>query len=254
VLSENPARSWKLAGIVLAVVACAAVAYLVSRSAGNADVPVAGTALERADSVEQIAAKRSPGEAEALAVAAIKDPSPAVRRSAMAGMTRHATAEHRKVFEQGVRDPDPTVRAIAADNLGGYRDAPATGVLVDLVRDDPDERARLAALRGLAECDDPRAIVTLLQTGESGKTKAMKLVAMKSLVRKFKGKLNEDRTPDNDPKWRDLIQRFKGDLRVRNAFAAAGVPINDRPGDMLGKDQHGERAAQPVAVPKKLPE
>jgi hypothetical protein len=248
VLPEIPTKTWKMAGIVLAASALAAVAWLAMRSASQAEVPPGGTPKERAKAVEQIAVRHAPRAVEALAAAATKDPSPVVRRTAMAGMTRHADVAHRQVFEQGVRDPDASVRAIAADNLAAYRDQQTVEELIGLVHDDPDEQVRLAALRGLAECDDPRAIVVLLQTGESGKTSAMRLQGMKSLLRKFHGKLSPGRAPDNEAKWRDLIQGFKRDLRVKNAFAAAGVSIDDRPGDLLTKDLHGERPGRPAAA------
>jgi hypothetical protein len=254
VFSEIPTRTWKLAGVALAATACAAVVWLAMRSSSRAEVPAGGTPQERTDAVAQIAARKSPRAVEVLAAAATKDPSPAVRRTAMVGMTRHADPEHRPVFEQGVRDPDASVRAIAADNLGSYADRQSVDVLVGLVHDDPDDQVRLAALRGLAECDDPRAIVVLLQTGESGRTDALKLQGMKSLLRKFHGKLTPDRLPQNEPRWRDLIQRYKMVVPVQRAFAAAGVPLDSRPGDLQTAKAHDRGvAAAPVATPDKTP-
>jgi len=217
------------------------------RSPSRAEVPSAGTPQQRAEAVQQIAARQSSRAVEVLAAAAINDPSPTVRRTAMAGMARHADPEHRQVFERGVRDSDASVRAIAADDLGAYGDQQTVEVLIGLVHDDPDDQVRLAALRGLAECDDPRAIVVLLQTGESGRTAALKLQAMKSLLRKFHGKLSPGRVPDDEPVWRDLIQRYKMVAPVQRAFAAAGVPLDSRPRDLMTPRLH-DRPPAPAAT------
>jgi uncharacterized membrane protein len=243
---QIPTRTWKLAGVGLAALACAVVVWLAVRSPSQAQVPAAGTQQERTEAVARIAARHEPRAVEALATAATKDPSPAVRRTAMAAMTPHADAEHRQVFVQGIRDTDASVRTIAAENLGSYADKPSVDELIPLVHDDPDNQVRAAALRGLAECDDPRAIVVLLQTGESGRTPELKLEGMKCLLRKFHGKLSAGRVPQDEPVWRDLIQRYKMVLPVQRAFAAAGVPLDSRPGDLLTPKLH-DRAPVPVA-------
>lgn len=228
---------WIVALGVTAVVAAAAGYY----GFRPATVP-GGDPPERITAIRQIAAKRPTGAAKALAEAA-SDASPQVRREALAGLSHFPEPEHRAIVEKGTRDPDRRVRAIAANTLGAaFGDKPATTVLVKLVETDRDEQVILASLRGLVRCDDPRAIVTLLETAaDETRSRAVQMVAMKALLRKFGAGLSKKRDPDKKASWRDLIQRWKGYRRVRDAYAAAGVRLVDRPQDIIGKDYHPER-------------
>ena len=235
-------RGWRAVGIplvALAVLVCAGAVTIALLAARSAEV-TGETPEERVASVCRIARNRPPGARRALARAAA-DGNPAVRRAAMAGLSHVLEAEDRAVFEKGTRDPDGRVRAIAADTLGLFRDGAAADVLVKLIESDPSEEVRAAAVRGLARCDDPRSIVVLLETADKDNSGNIKLVAMKGLLRKFAGRKADRRDPSDEAGWRDLIQRWKWDERVRNAYAAAGVPLIDRPKDIIGKVWHPER-------------
>lgn len=233
------AISGKVVGVAAAaLVGVAAVAgYLVF---GRAEVS-GGDPPERIAAIHEIAAERPWGAGKALAQAAANDPSPQVRREAIAGLSHFLAPEHRAAVEKGTTDSDARVRAIAADTLGLYRDKAATDVLVQLIETDRDEQVVQAALRGVVRCNDPRAIVMLLETADKGSSRAVKMVAMKGLLRWFRGRIPKDRDPRDKPRWRDLIQRWKGDSRVRAAYAAAGVELVQRPQDRIGKDWHPER-------------
>ncbi len=197
---------------------------------------------ERIAEIHEIAAERPWGTAKVLAEAAENDPSPEVRAEAIAGLSQVLAPEHRAVVEKGTADSDARIRAIAADVLGVFGDKPAAGVLVKLIETDQDEEVVKGALRGLARCDDPRAIVWLLETAEKGSSRDVKLVAMKGLLRKFRCRLSKDRDPSDEANWRDLIQLWKRPKAVRDAYAAVPeVQLVDRPQDIIGKHYHPER-------------
>jgi HEAT repeat protein len=237
--SFAPPKSWKPAAAIGAAVACVVAAVILLLVGGGADVG-GKTPEERVASVADVAARRPRGAAKALG-RAVTDRSPEVRRAAMAGLAHVLEPEHRPVVENGTRDSDGRVRALAADTLGLFGDREATDVLVRLIENDPDPRVRIAAIRGLAKCKDPRSIVVLLETADKGPTQSIRLEAMRFLCWKFKANVRAMRDPDNEALWRDLIQRWKRDGRVRDAYAAASVPLVDRPQDILGKDWHPER-------------
>jgi len=233
-------KNLKAIGVLAGALVCAGLVAIAMFAAARAEVS-GESPDERLASVRSIAARRPSGAADALARAAANDTSARVREAALAGLTHCLEPKHRSVVEDGTRDADAGVRAIAADTLGLYADSPSADVLIKLIQNDPDERVRLAACRGLARCDDPRSIVVLLETADKSKRKGIRLQAMKSLLVKFKGKLSEKRDPGNEAVWRDLVQRFKWDQRVRDAYSAAGARLVDRPQDILGKDWHPER-------------
>lgn len=199
-----------------------------------------GDPPERIDTIREITANRPSGAGKALAKAAT-DSSPQVRREAMAGLGHFLEPEHRVVVEKGTTDPDTRVRAIAANTLGVYGDRSAAVVLVKLIETDKEEQVVQAALRGLVKCDDNKAIVALLEAADKGSSRDVKMVAMKGLLRKFGARLSKRRDPDKEASWRDLIQRWKRYKRVRDAYAAERMPLNDRPQDLIGPDYHPER-------------
>ena len=227
-----------VAAVVVAVVLIAliAVRYL---PAGSPDVS-SGDPSQRIDAIREIAVNRSPGAGEMLSRAA-SDPSPKVRREALAGLSHFLKPEHREVVRKSTKDANAGVRAIAVDVMGLYADNTATADLIEIVKKEPEEKVRQAALRGLVRCDDPKAIVALLDRAEHGASRETKLIAMKGLLRKFGVRISRDRDPKDGPGWRDLIQRWKQSWRVRDAYAAAGAKLVMRPQDILGKDWHPER-------------
>jgi hypothetical protein len=238
VISGRP-KSWKATGVLLAALLCAGAAAIALYATTGAEVS-GETPEERAASVRRIVADRPPGARRALGRAA-GEKSPEVRKAAMAGLAHFLEEEDRSLVEGGTKDKDAGVREVSAETLGQFRDSPAADVLIRLIREDPSERVRMAALRGLAKCDDPRSIVVLLETADKDPSKPIKLQAMKCMLWKFRANLRRTRDPANEALWRDLIQRWKWDGRVRRAYAAAGVPLIDRPQDIFGRDFHPER-------------
>ena len=153
-----------LVGLAI-ILAGSGVLAVVLWSTGRPDV-TSGSEQQRAAAVVRIASQRPLGARDSLSTAA-QDESPIVRRAAIVGLTQMAEAmnsENRPVIEKAVRDKDAGVRAVAAESLGKFNDAPATGELIRLLETDRDESVRKAALRGLVDCDDPRAIVTMVET------------------------------------------------------------------------------------------
>lgn len=230
-----------MAGAVVAVVPVAL--YFTLREAQVSG----GTPSERIAAIHRIVAERPRGGGKALARAAAEDPSPLVRAEAMAalGLKHFLAPEHRGVIEKGTADSDVRVRAVAAETLGRYGDKPAADVLTKLIRPDQDERITQGALHGLAGCDVSIAIVTLLETADKGSSRAVKLVAMKGLLRKFKAKIPDGRDPDKAASWRDLVHRWKRSPTVRKAYADEDKALNYQPKYILGKDHHGDRHELP---------
>ena len=227
---------WILAGLF----ACAGAVALIMRSAVSADVED-GSDDERLASVQRIASSSPPGARAALVRAARNDTSARVRKVALISLGHIRSDEDRGVFEDSTRDKDARVRAVAADSLGSYADSAAVGVLVDLVRNDPSDRVRIGALRGLARCDDPRAVVCLLNTAEAGRTNEIKLQAMRSIFVTLRANIRQLRDPRDQARWRDMIQRLKWHENIRNAYAAVGAELVHHPEHILGKDWHPER-------------
>jgi HEAT repeat protein len=227
-----------LVGLAI-ILAGAGVLAVVLWSTGRPDV-TSGSEQDRAAAVARIAGQRPLGARDSLSTAA-QDESPMVRKAAIVGLTQMMDAQDRPVIERAVQDKDAGVRAVAAESLGQFNDAPSTGELIRLLETDPDESVRIAALRGLVDCDDPRAIVAMVETAGKDASYEIKLQAGRSALRKAGGRLLPDRNPGDDVLWRDQIQRMKNDQRIRRAYAAAGVPLIDHPEDMVKRDLHGER-------------
>ena len=229
--------AWGVAAIVV-LIALIAVRYL---TGGSPDVS-SGDPSQRIAAIRKIAVTRSPDAGKTLAGVVASDSSPKVRREALAGLSHFLKPAHRELIRKSsTKDADAGVRAIAADTLGLYADKAATADLIEIVKEEPEENVRQAALRGLVRCDDPKAIVTLLDRAEHGATREIKLVAMKGLLRKLGVRMSRDRDPKNAPGWRDLIQLWKQSRRIRVAYEAAGERLVHRPQDILGKDWHPER-------------
>ncbi|MDP6545623.1 MAG: HEAT repeat domain-containing protein [Phycisphaerae bacterium] len=234
--------------IVLGVAAAVILLTLaiVFLTGGSPDVS-SGDPSQRIAAIHEIAVNRPSDAGDTLAKAAASDPSAKVRREAMAGVSHFLKAGHIKVLRKSTKDSDPGVRAIVGDTLGAYaekypdKDKAVTADLIAMVAEDPVETVRQGALRGLARCDDPKSIVTLLDRAEHGAGRETKLVAMKALLRKLGVRLSRDRDPKDDRGWRDLIQRWKQSRRIQKAYAAAGERLVQRPQDILGKDWHPER-------------
>ena len=239
-MASGPLKTSNAIWMLVGVLAIGGVAFVLMWSAASADVDEGGEE-QRIASVQRIASTQPPGARAALARTARSDKSPRVRRTALISLGQIRTDQDREVFQESTRDEDDTIRAVAADTLGTYNDAEAVTALLQLVKDDPSERVRIGALRGLARCEDPRAVVCLVQTAEFARSLEIKRQAMRSLMRKFSANIRKMRNPADVPRWRDLIQRWKWDQRIRDAYAAAGADLVDRPEHILGKDYHPER-------------
>jgi len=244
-MSLGPGNNRFLVGLAI-ILAGAGVLAVVLWSTGRADV-TSGSEQDRAAAVIRIAGQRPLGARDSLSTAA-QDESPFVRRAAIVGLTQMMDPADRPVIEKAVQDKDAGVRAIAAESLGTFNDAPATEELIRLLETDPDESVRMAALRGLVDCEDPRAIVAMVETASKDASYEIKLQAGKSALRKAGGRLLPGRNPNDDVLWRDLVQRLKNDSRIRQAYAAAGVTLVNHPEDIAKRDLHGVRQL-PAAKP-----
>ena len=226
-----------------AAVACAVLVLIIAVrlfSGGSPDVS-SGDPPQRIAAIRELAVKRPPDAGRKLAKVVATDPSPKVRRVALASLSHFLKPAHREVIRKSTKDADAGVREVAVDTLGLYADKAATADLIEIVKKEPEENVRKAALRGLVKCDDPNSVVTLLDRAEHGATLEIKRVAMKGLLRKLGVRMSASRDPQDGPGWRDLIQRWKESRRIQKAYADAGVRLISRPQDRLGKDWHPER-------------
>jgi len=224
-----------LAGAAL-LAATAAVLYV-----AIAPPRLSGTPSERVAAIHKMAVDRPRGAGPVLADAAENDPSAEVRGAAVGALSYFLEPEFRAAVVKCTADADARVRAVAAGTLGLYYDAEAADVLADMVAGEDEEQVVLAALDALAACDAPMAIVALLEAGAKGRGDEVRMVAMRSLLRKYEGKVPDKVSPSDERKWRDLLQRWRRFDKIKDAYAAAGVELIDRPGDIIGRDHHPDR-------------
>ena len=237
---------WVFVLALVVAVAAGAVSWYASRA------KITGSTLEeRVASVCRLAADRPHGWTGALAEAAMDaNEPPELRRAALAGLTGVKDGKVRQAFEQGLSNEDAQLRAIAAGGVGAFGDKPAADALVALMDGDKDAGVRHAAMAGLARCDDPRGIVSLLQRAEDrGKPAPDRLAAMTALAGRLLATLGADHRPENTAKWANLVQRLKRMHIVQKAFADAGVALVQRPQDIIGPDAHPERGDRELDEP-----
>ena len=221
--------------IVVAVVGLAIVAGVTGLVLMTSGAKVVGaTPADRIACAYRIAADRPWGAADALADAARTYADAGVRAAAVACLARFIGSGVRPTIEAAAADPAGEVRAAAAKTLGAFGDAQAAKTLAKLIEADGDLRVRLAAIPALARCDDPRAIVVLLDLAEKGDRIEMKRPAMDALLGRFRARLGKQQTPANLGAWRNLIQRLKGFQAIKDAYAALGVELVQRPQDKIG--------------------
>lgn len=209
---------------------------------GDGTDMTSGSEQDRIEAAARIAIER-PAGARSKLTRALEDESPRVRQAALLGLAQIRIPEDRPIFEKATTDKDARVRAVAAESLGKFNDTEATVALKKIAESPEEDRAvRKAALRGLVPCDDPRAIVALIElAGDESAPADIRLQAAKSALRKAGGRLRKDRRPENAILWRDLIQRLKNDQRIRRAYQVAGVRLVDKPGDIATPSLHGAR-------------
>ncbi|MCP4374735.1 MAG: HEAT repeat domain-containing protein [bacterium] len=236
-MNGNSRKAILLAAVAVILITVLAVRFF---SSGLPDVS-SGTNEERISAIHTVAASGSEDTARILAGVVSSDAPPAVRREALAGMSHHPKPEYRPAIKKSLKDANPGVREIAVSALSMYKDKDATADLIEVVREEPEERVRHAALRGLVRCEDPTSIVTLLDRAENGDTNETKRIAMKGLLRKLGVRMSVDRDPKDGRGWRDLIQRWKESRRVQAAYTSANVRLVSRPQDRMGEDWHPER-------------
>ncbi len=202
---------------------------------------LSGDESERIAAIHMMAVERPRGAGKVLADAAENDPSAAVRAVAVGALVHFLEPEFRPAVVKCTDDENARVRAVAAGTLGRYGDAEAADVLAEMVSDDDEEQVVLAALDALADCKAPMAIVALLEAAAKGLSDKVRMVAMRSLLRKYDGKVPDGVEPSKQRRWRDLLQRWRRFDQIKDAYAAADVELIDRPGDIIGPDRHPER-------------
>lgn len=223
-----------------AALCCVGVAVLLWQQ-GSSDVSK-GSDEDRVSAAARVASERPANARQSLAEAA-EDPNPKVRMAAIVGLTQMMEPQDRPIIEKAVEDADAGVRAVAAETLGEFNDPQAAEKLKTIAQSPREDlTVRKAALRGLVPCDDPRAVVAMLEiASDESVPNEIRLQAGKSVMRKAGGKLMPDRRPENKVLWNDLIQRLKNDQRIRRAYSAAGEQLVDRPDDLAERSVHGSR-------------
>jgi len=73
---------------------------------------------------------------------------------------------------------------------------------------------------------------------------------MRSLLGKLGATLGKAHTPQDQRRWRDLVQRLKRSGPVRDAYAATSTPLIMRPGDEIGGHRHVDRRHMPGPAPR----
>lgn len=198
---------------------------------------VEGTSTDdRVQSVCKLADRKPSGAGKALAQAAAKDPSPAVRQAAHIGLGRFAGPEYRDVTDKGTRDADPQVRAAAASTLGLYQDTASADRLGELAASDPDWAVRFHAAVGLGRNKTPKSIVWLLKAIEGDTDPRVQIRAMTELYKRL-GMRYVGAGPAKRALWLDNIEFLKTFPHVQQAFAGASVTLDRHPEHLSTHDE-----------------
>ena len=234
-------RAGILGGAVLALTV--GVVALLAGFGSRAQVS-GGTPKERIAAIYDLARRRPRGTFDALAAAATGDSDAEVRRVATGALMQVAPVEARDTFVQCATDRAPKVRLMAVKALGACGDGPAAEALMQRFRSDDSAEVRRAALDALSRCDQPAAIVLLLQTAENDRADRQdRIRALAALARRLSCRVTKVHRPENTAMWRNLIERFKHSEAVASAYAEMDVPLIHHPGDLLhGSCRHGQHA------------
>ncbi len=224
------------------------------------DLARAGTPLARARAARALAAENRLASA-ALRASLLGDTFWGVRREAAKALRGNADADTREALRQGLRDPDPRVRAACVSAIGAEGAAVGSVVLDALARETSDlvaaaalralgearaegawealvaalgresagERLRVAALDGLVALGDPRALPLVLEQAAPGRDASLRKAAVAALGRFGRGQavaLSRLRRllADDDRGVRAAAARALGELRdqgSREALRAA---------------------------------
>lgn len=216
-----------LAAIVLVV--GTAGAYLLHRS----DVAGGDDPQDKIARVEQLSQDGSSASLNKVAAIAMNDAEDmSVRRAAVMSLPRFSSPAASSVVLKAAAHPAPEIRQSAAYAMGQCKDVPAS-LLQALADKDPDATVQKAAMFSLSKCDDPRAVVALLETAEKDPDDARKLVAMKALLDRLSASLGVGCEPSNKALWADLVQRVKRTSHVKKAYADTGTTLVMREQDVL---------------------
>lgn len=105
---------------------------------------------------------------------------PAVRRDLIRLAGRLDSPSATSLLEAATRDPEPLVRAAAADALGESSDPSAVTLLATLLQTERDMDVRQAAIKALGRSDNPQAVAALAEQLRD-RNPAVQYLAMQSL-------------------------------------------------------------------------
>lgn len=209
-------NQWRLVGL-LAVAAIALVAYAAPRLGGSAAV-TGTTSAERVESINRLG--REQGAAAKLAELASNDGDVAVRRTAIAALATYRRVEDRGIFEKALTHEDASVRAVAAQAVGGYG-VESVAVLTAIAKD-PDSQVRLGVVTGLCQTGRGPGLATLLTMMAQDRDPAVRFQALKAIEAVSNVKYLEVPDPRDEKRWAALVQKVSGNSWVREQLAKEG--------------------------------
>jgi len=220
----------RVAAVVGIGAAAAAAAIVLAARPWRADVG-GGAPEDRVRSVCRAADREGAKAADALADAALADPSPLVRQAALVALGRLAPPECRDCVEKATRDGAPEVRAAAAAALGAYPDEAAADRLGAMVRRDPEARVRKGAATGLARHRSAKALVWLMEAGEQEPSaEVLAHVVAKIYERLGMRYIGATQAPDDArANLLSVIEGLKDNVTVRKAFEQYGRTLEFNP-------------------------
>ena len=111
----------------------------------------------------------------------LKDPDPWIRVQAASALARSHIEEAVDVLIAALKDPSPELRARAAQGLACARSAKVVDPLLEMTRD-PDGRVRQAAMASLAMKKDPRLFDLFSDLALHGESEAIRWAAVRGLM------------------------------------------------------------------------
>jgi len=198
-------------------VSATALLIVVAQRLGSA-APIRGnTPAARIENISRLTGERPPGAAATI-VQAVGDPDADVRRAALLSLATFQRPEDQAIVEHALHDTDNSVRAAAAQTLGGYglQAVPRLAALAD----DPDPQVRAAVVAGLSRTGRGPGMAVLVQMMSRRGDPDTQLKALKAIEAICKIRYGDVPDPRNQALWAAQVDKVRRNPWVQEVLAA----------------------------------